>query len=91
MYPDKLHFRHCMFYHFHKGTNALQATKAIRSVYGEDSLNERTCQKWFASFKAGDFDLNDRDRSGRFLRRFLKSIQSNHQQSLLWSCQCPIQ
>ena len=72
-----------MLYHFHEGTNALQATKPIRSVYSEDFLNERTCQKWFASFKAGDFDLNERDRSGRFLRHFLKSIQSDNQQSLL--------
>ena len=28
------------------------------------SLSERTCQKWFAWFKSGDFDLEDQERAG---------------------------
>jgi histone-lysine N-methyltransferase SETMAR len=33
-------------------------------VYGEDAVNERTCRKWFARFRVGNFDL-DAPRSGR--------------------------
>ena len=34
-------------------------------VYGEKSLTERQCQKWFARFRSGDFDFKDAARSGR--------------------------
>ena len=34
------------------------------AVYGNYTVNERTCQKWFAKFRAGDL-LNDAPRSGR--------------------------
>ena len=30
-----------------------------------DALNVRVCQKWFAMFRSGDFDLEDKERSGR--------------------------
>ncbi|XP_011068817.1 PREDICTED: uncharacterized protein LOC105154792 [Acromyrmex echinatior] len=33
-------------------------------VYGDHALSERTCQKWFARFKSGDFDLEDQERAG---------------------------
>ena len=31
-------------------------------VYGEHALAEKTCQKWFARFKSGDFCLEDKER-----------------------------
>ena len=34
-------------------------------VYGEHALAERTCQKWFAKFKSGDFGLEDEERPGQ--------------------------
>ena len=34
-------------------------------IYGEHALAERTCQKWFARFKSGDFGLEDEERPGQ--------------------------
>ena len=36
-------------------------------AYGDNALEVGTCQNWFAQFKSGDFDLNDKDRSGRLV------------------------
>ena len=35
------------------------------AVYGEGAVSERTVQKWFAKFKAGDFNLEDQERPSR--------------------------
>ena len=43
----------------------MQATQSIRSAYEESNIDVRTCQNWFARFRSGNFDLNDKDRSGR--------------------------
>ena len=39
--------------------------KKICAVYGEGTVTDQTCQKWFGKFCAGDFSLNDAPRSGR--------------------------
>ena len=54
-----------MLYYFKKGKNATETHKKICSVYGEGAVTDRTCQKWFAKFHAGDFLLDDAPRSGR--------------------------
>ena len=43
----------------------LQLKQSVRFVYGDLALDVRTCQRWFARFSSGDFDLNDKDRPGR--------------------------
>ena len=34
-------------------------------VHGEHALAERTCQKWFARLKSGDFGMEDEERLGQ--------------------------
>lgn len=34
-------------------------------MYGVDVVSKRVCQKWFAKFRCGDFNLDDAPRSGR--------------------------
>ena len=37
----------------------MKHTKKICAVYGEGAVTNRTCQKWFVKFHAGDFLLDD--------------------------------
>lgn len=60
-----LHYRHILLYYFKKGKRAAEAHKKICGVYGDKALTERTCQNWFAKFRAGNFDINDAPRPGR--------------------------
>ena len=34
-------------------------------AYGEAALSERSCREWFQKFKNGEFDVEDKERSGR--------------------------
>ena len=61
----KQHFRYIMLYYFKKGKNATETHKKICAVYGEGAVTDRTCQKLFAKFRAGDFSPDDASRSGR--------------------------
>ena len=44
---------------------AAESHRILVEVYGEYALAERTCQKWFARFKSGDFDLENEERPER--------------------------
>ena len=65
-YPGgkKQHFRHLLFFAFHRGQKA-EAARDISMIYGEGVIGESTARKWFAKFKNGNFDINDTPRSGR--------------------------
>ncbi|XP_014768378.1 histone-lysine N-methyltransferase SETMAR-like [Octopus bimaculoides] len=77
---SKEHLKHIMLYNFKQGNSAAEATRNIHSVYGEVCLNERSCRRWFAKFKNGDFSLKERPRIGRpveFNDEFLLSELKN--------------
>jgi len=61
MEENKVHFRHLIFF-YRKGKNVTQAINKICAIYSEDVIAERTVRKWFARFKAGDFNLEDQER-----------------------------
>ncbi|XP_076302776.1 histone-lysine N-methyltransferase SETMAR-like [Lasioglossum baleicum] len=65
MVVNKEHYRHLMLFFFRMGKNATQAANKICAVYGEDAVAERTVRKWFARFKAGNFDLEGQELPGR--------------------------
>ena len=76
----KQHFRHLLFFAFHRGQKA-EAARDICMVYGEGVMGESTARKWFAKFKNGNFDINDTPHSGRpsefdedHLKAFLKKV-----------------
>jgi hypothetical protein len=53
------HFRHHLLYEFSRGSKDAEAARNICAIYGEDSIAERTAEKWFAHFKQGNFDMSD--------------------------------
>jgi len=65
MEENKVHFRHLMLFYFRKGKNAAQTAKKICIAYGDSAVGESTVRKWFTRFRNGNFDLEDRERSGR--------------------------
>ncbi|GBP67713.1 Mariner Mos1 transposase [Eumeta japonica] len=42
-----------------------EAHRLLVEAHDEAALSERTYREWFQKFKNGDFDVGDKDRSGR--------------------------
>ncbi|KAK6763441.1 hypothetical protein RB195_023947 [Necator americanus] len=59
------HFRHLLFFAFHRGQKAAEAARDICKVHGEGAIGKSTARKWFANFKNGDFNVDDSARCGR--------------------------
>lgn len=62
---SKRHLREILVYFFNLKESAAEAHRLLVKAYGEAALSERTCREWFQKFKNGDFDVKDKDRSGR--------------------------
>ena len=54
-----------MLYEFRRGSKATVAAKNICEAFGDQAVSERVCQQWFSRLKNGDFDFNDKGRTGR--------------------------
>ena len=59
------HVRYIIFYEWRRGTGATATVRNINSVWGEDTTSIATVHRWFARFKEGDTDFEDKPRSGR--------------------------
>ena len=62
--PEKVFLRGILFHYFNMKKTAAESHILVE-VYGEHALAERTCQKWFARFKSGDFSLEGGERPGQ--------------------------
>lgn len=63
--PNKHHLRELLIYFFNLKKSAAEAHRLLLEAYGEAALSERSCQEWFQKFKNGEFDVKDKERSGR--------------------------
>ena len=63
--PEKVFLRGVLLLYFNMKKTAAKSHRILVEVYGENALAERTCQKWFARFKSGDFGLEDKERLGQ--------------------------
>ena len=59
---EKVLLRGVLLHYFDMKKTAAESHRILVEVYGEHALAERTCQKWFARFKSGDFGLEDEER-----------------------------
>ena len=53
-----------LIYFFNLKKSAAEAHRLLVEAYGEAALSERSCE-WFQKFKNGEFDVEDKERSGR--------------------------
>lgn len=54
-----------MLYHFNLKKTAAESHRLLTEAHGELAPSDKMCRDWFRRFKDGNFDLEDKDRSGR--------------------------
>ena len=76
-------FWHIMLNIPRKVKTQLKCNKKIYTVYREGAVTDRTCQKWFVKFRAGDFSPDDIPQSGRPVE-----VDSDQIKTLIENNQC---
>ena len=59
--PEKMFLRRVLLHYINMKKTSAESHRILVEVYREHALAERTCQKWFARFKSGDFGLEDEE------------------------------
>jgi len=76
--PNKQHLREALLFCFNLKKNAAEARRLLEEAYGEHAPSKTTCEDWFKRFRSGDFNTEDKERSGR-----PKTIEDADLQALL--------
>ena len=63
--PNMRHLRELLIYFFNLKKSAAEAHRLLVETYGEVALSERSCREWFQKCKNDEFDIEDKERSGR--------------------------
>ncbi|EGI63841.1 Mariner Mos1 transposase [Acromyrmex echinatior] len=64
LFPQMTLIRLKTIYFFNLKKSAAEAHRLLVEAYGEAALSERSCREWFQKFKNGEFDVEDKERSG---------------------------
>ena len=59
------HFQHVFLFEFNQGVKAAEVARIICAIYRENTISEKTTQRWFSCFKNGHFDMDDATCPGR--------------------------
>lgn len=63
--PKKQHLREIILFLFNSKKSAAETHRLLVETYGTDCTpSVKTCEYWFRRFKSGDFDVEDKKRSG---------------------------
>ena len=63
--PNKRHLWKLLIYFFNLKKSAAEAHRLLVEAYSEAALSERSIREWFQKFRNGEFDIEDKERSGR--------------------------
>ena len=80
--PNKRHLRELLIYFFNLKKSAAETYRLLVEAYGDAALSERSCREPFQKFKNGEFDVEDKEHSGR-----PKVYEDAELEALLDSCQ----
>lgn len=63
--PEKVVLRGSLITFFLLKKSAAESHRLLGEAYGEHTPSIKTCEYWFRRFKSGDFNVEDKERSGR--------------------------
>lgn len=63
--PTKRNLREALLFCFHLKKSAAESHRMLVEAYADNAPSISTCEKWYQRFKSGDFDTEDKERSGQ--------------------------
>lgn len=84
--PSKQHLREALLFCFHLKKTVTESHQLISEAYPKIVCERKTCQRWFARFKSGDFDVEDKERPGQ-----VKKFEDAELEALLEEDSCQTQ